>query len=582
MVNGDRIRRESIMRDFRRARRQAALEAILSRLRGNSDDLLPYEEVRRKLGGGEAQPRGVQDIPLDAIIGSVGRYPDFTRRFLPRHDSDKDRWARVKMIMSAPGQAGLPPIEVYKIGDAYFVADGNHRVSVARQQGAARIRARVTEIKTRVPLSPDDDLDDVILKAEYADFLDSTSFDELFPDVEFAVTVPGQYEVLEDRIDVWHSYMERTQERDVPYRDAVVEWYEQDYEPIVQIIRDRNLLQDFPDRTETDLYAWTLKHREMLRDSLGWDVDPDLAADDLADQYSRRPERVLRRFGRRLLNALPEHLEGGPEPGHWRMQHVNVRQDPRLFADILVAITGTESGWYALDQAIALAQRDGSRLKGLHILPAGAIRNDGHASKIEAEFVRRCEDAGVTGEMAFEYGNIANEICDRAEWGDLVVISISHPPGNTPLERLGSGLRKIVQRCSRPVLTVPATRITPIDHALLAYDGSPKAGEALFVAGYIAKMWNVSLTVVTIDDDESVGRGILADAKSYLDGYSEDVSYVYRNGVPGETIMSIADDYAVDLILMGGFGAAPVVEMVIGSTVEYVLNTSWEPVLICR
>lgn len=584
MVKDDRLQRESILRDFRRARRRAALEAILARLRGSSDNLLPYEEVREKLKGGEAQPRGIKDIPLDAIIGSVGRYPDFTRRFLPRHDSNQDRWARVKLIMSTPGHAGLPPIEVYQIGDAYFVADGNHRVSVAREQGATHIRARVTEIETRVPLTPDDDLDDVILKAEYAKFLDSTSIDTLFPDVELSVTVPGQYDVLKERIAVYHDYMERTREEEVSYTDAVAEWYEQDYAPIVQIIRDRNLLQDFPGRTETDLYAWTLKHRQALRISLGWNVDPDLAADDLADRYSRRPERILHRFGRRLLNALPDELEAGPEPGYWRLHHVNLRQDTRLFADILVAIDGQESGWYAVDQAIALAQQEDSRLKGLHILSPETLRDDRRIARIESEFLRRCKTAGIAGEMAFETGNIATEICNRAEWGDLVVVSISYPPGDTPIERLGSGIRKIVQRCSRPVLTVPSIEVHPIDRVLLAYDGSPKADEALFIAGYIAKLWNISLTVVTVGNDESMGRETLADAKTYLDGYATDVSYIYRqeSGTEGKVIMHVARDCASDLILMGGFGAPPVVEMVMGSTVEHVLNTSWKPTLVCR
>lgn len=585
MVKDDRAKRESILRDFRRARRRAALEAILSRLRGNSDNLLPYEEVRDKLKGGKAQSRGVKDIPLNAIIGSVGRYSDFTRRFLPRRDAIKDRWARVKLIMSTPGHAGLPPIDVYQIGGAYFVADGNHRVSVAREQGATHIRAHVTEIETRVPLTPDDDLDDIILKAEYADFLDVTSFDSLFPDVELGVTVPGQYDMILERIAVYHEYMERTRGEGVTYEDAVVEWYRQDYLPIIKIIHDQNLLQDFPDRTETDLYAWMLKHRKALRTSLGWNVGPDLVADDLAHQYSRRPERVLRRFGRRLMNALPDELEPGPEPGHWRLHRVNLRQDKRLFADILVAIDGKESGWYAVEQAIALAQREDSRLKGLHVLSSETLRDQKRTKHIESEFLQRCEAAGIAGEFAVDHGNIANEICNRAVWTDLVVVSISHPPGDTPIERVESGIRKLVQRCSRPVLTVPATDVNPIERVLLAYDGSPKADEALFIAGYITKLWDISLSVVTVNEDERAGRKILAEAKRYLDRYSADadVSYVYRSRVEvGQAIMDIAGDFASDFIVMGGFGASPVVEVVVGSTVEYILNTSWKPTLICR
>jgi len=117
----------SAQRDFHEARRRAGLEAIMARLTGKSIDLFAYEEVRQKLKAKGSIPRGLQDIPLDAIVGSVGRYGDFTRSFLPRRDSDEQRWARVKAQVT--DMQGLPPIEVYQIGEVYFVRDGNHRVS---------------------------------------------------------------------------------------------------------------------------------------------------------------------------------------------------------------------------------------------------------------------------------------------------------------------------------------------------------------------------------------------------------------------------------------------------------------------
>src|SRR3989304_4850017 len=108
----------------RAAPRRAAIEEILARLRGTSADLLSFEEVRDKLGGVGQRPRGLQDIPLDSIVGSVGRYSEFTRSFLPRTDSDEQRWAAVRT--GGESLAGLPPIEVYKLGEAYFVQDGAH------------------------------------------------------------------------------------------------------------------------------------------------------------------------------------------------------------------------------------------------------------------------------------------------------------------------------------------------------------------------------------------------------------------------------------------------------------------------
>jgi hypothetical protein len=159
--------------DFHRARRRANMQQILSRLSRKSVDALSYEQVRKALKIARHLPDQrapeLRDIPLDAIVGSVGRYSDFTRSFLPKETVDEGRWAGVKV--AATGLAGLPPIEVYQIGEAYFVLDGNHRVSVARQLDATHIEASVTKLQTKVPLTPEDQLDDVILKAEYLDFL---------------------------------------------------------------------------------------------------------------------------------------------------------------------------------------------------------------------------------------------------------------------------------------------------------------------------------------------------------------------------------------------------------------------------
>jgi hypothetical protein len=126
---------QSARNDFNEARAQASLQEVLARLTGKSNELLSYEEVAEKLKLNVRSERGVYDIPLDAIVGSVGRYTDFTRTFLPLKSINRDRWARVKAAIDDPNGLGLPPIDVYKVGEVFFVLDGNHRVSVARQEG---------------------------------------------------------------------------------------------------------------------------------------------------------------------------------------------------------------------------------------------------------------------------------------------------------------------------------------------------------------------------------------------------------------------------------------------------------------
>jgi uncharacterized ParB-like nuclease family protein len=138
----ERLIYNTAVEDFKRARKAAALQQLLARLTGKSADLLAYNEVRDQLGATEFIEQGIQEIPLDAIVGSVGRYRDFTRSFLPKHDSNKARWARVRTAVI--DMVGMPPIDVYQVGEVYFVIDGNHRVSIARQLGTKTISARVT------------------------------------------------------------------------------------------------------------------------------------------------------------------------------------------------------------------------------------------------------------------------------------------------------------------------------------------------------------------------------------------------------------------------------------------------------
>jgi hypothetical protein len=163
--------KESAIDDFARARRRADLEKVVASLTGKSADLLSFEEVRRKVRGVRGNRRILKDVPLDSIVGSVGRYEDFTRDFLPRRDSDKERWARVELL--ANDSAGLPPVDLFQIGDVYFVNDGNHRVSLRRW-------ATATSKPTSRVFIPESDFAEVqpghILKAELADFLECTDW----------------------------------------------------------------------------------------------------------------------------------------------------------------------------------------------------------------------------------------------------------------------------------------------------------------------------------------------------------------------------------------------------------------------
>ena len=83
MPSGSIYARHLAAQQFHRARRQAAIERLVARLSGESIDLLSFNDIIDKLGVRSQSTAGLQQIPLSAIVGSVGRYQDFTRAFPP-------------------------------------------------------------------------------------------------------------------------------------------------------------------------------------------------------------------------------------------------------------------------------------------------------------------------------------------------------------------------------------------------------------------------------------------------------------------------------------------------------------------
>ncbi|MBN1888070.1 MAG: universal stress protein [Thermoflexales bacterium] len=571
----------SALDNFRRARQRAAMEEIVARLAGRSADLLSFEQARQKLRAKGSQPQGLREIPLDAIVGSTGRYYDFTRSFLPRCDSDAERWARVEMAVGE--LASMPPIWVYKIGQAYFVDDGHHRVSVARTLGAKHIRAYVIEVRTKVPLSPSDQPDDLIWKAEYADFLERTHLDELRPGMNLSVTVPGQYRVLEEQIEARRYLLEQKQKKELAYPQAAAHWYDEVYLPVMRVIRRQAVLRDFPGRTETDLYVWVSEHRAALVEELGWDVWPDTAAVHLSARFSPRLRRVAARVGDKLREALvPGGLEAGPPPGLWRSEHQQAQEKDRMFCDILVPVSGHEPGWRALDQALEIARREeGSLLHGLHIVPSQARQAEPETLAIKTRFEQRCQEAAVVGNLIVEIGKVADKIVEWGRWADLLVLNLAHPPAPRALSRLSSGFRAIIRRCPTPLLAVPGLS-RPLERALLAYDGSAKANEALFMAAYLASQRQIDLTVLTVVEPGRTSSAASVQARTYLEGHQVQATFLQQRGPVGEVITGAAGAYQVDVIIMGGYGFRPLLEAALGSTVDEVLRTSQRPLLICR
>ena len=149
--------------EFAQARKQAVFEGWRNFITRQPNTLLSFETVRQVLGLQDMERRGLQDVEIDKIVGSVGRDWEFTRTFLPKSSFIRDRWQQIADL--SPCQ-DVPPVLVYKVSDIYFVVDGHHRVSVCRSRGAKNIKAFVIEYTTAVSIDKDDSLNTILQKGK--------------------------------------------------------------------------------------------------------------------------------------------------------------------------------------------------------------------------------------------------------------------------------------------------------------------------------------------------------------------------------------------------------------------------------
>jgi hypothetical protein len=205
-------------------------------------------------------------------VGSLNRYHEFDRAFLPKEDQLANRWQKVDRAFYE--DIHLPPVVLYKVGQVYFVVDGHHRVSVAREQGQDFIEAEVRECSTRVNITPDIKPEDLEILGSKVDFLERTGLDKLRPDANIKINIPDGFTRMLEHIAVHRYFMGLDFKRDISEQEAVEHWYDTVYLPIAEIIRTSGLLEEFPDKTEGDLYLWTLDHQHYLYKEEGQPLQP--------------------------------------------------------------------------------------------------------------------------------------------------------------------------------------------------------------------------------------------------------------------------------------------------------------------
>jgi len=319
---------------------------------------------------------------------------------------------------------GLPPVDLYLIDEVYFVVDGHHRVSVAKKVGAETIQAHVTEIRSSIPLAPDVDRNDLIIKSEYADFLAETQINQLRSGIDLTVSEAGQYGNLLEHICVHRYFMGIDQGRDIAFAEAVTHWYDTVYLPVIQLVREMGILKDFAGRTEADLYLWMSKHRTDIVEELEWEVDYEAVLSQFVEEKGSRWWKLFSEVGQRVIDVVttdeePELITKDELP-----TGVLATRTERLFNDILVPLSGLEVGWIALDVALRVAVKEQGRILGIHVQTEESQPDEFDSSNIENGFHWRCGESDISCKMVFAEGSISKNICERARWVDLVVVKL--------------------------------------------------------------------------------------------------------------------------------------------------------------
>jgi len=273
--------------DFSKARFKSFINQAMAVLSGQRPTtLLSYDEIKEKLHIGGPIYRGVKTIRVDQIAGSLNRYHEFDRAFLPKDDQLASRWQKVDRAFYQ--DVNLPPVVLYKVGDVYFVVDGHHRVSVAREKGQEFIDAEIRECSTRVNITANLRPEDLEILGTKVHFLERSSLDNIRPGANIKLTIPDGFERMLEHIAVHRYFMGLDLKRDVTETEAVSHWYDTVYMPIIEVIRKSDILKDFPDKTEGDLYMWTLDHQHYLSKEKG---EPLLPPKEAAKKFVKKKKK---------------------------------------------------------------------------------------------------------------------------------------------------------------------------------------------------------------------------------------------------------------------------------------------------
>lgn len=564
-MHEDRNAYRKALEDFHRLRSKAALDRFWAGIRGESLDLLAYDEVSSKLRAVSQTNLGLQQVALKNIIGSVNRTSDFDRNFRPLSDGDSTRWADVKAAMTSPFTAGVPPVTLYKIGEAYFVMDGNHRISIAKEMGLDSVEAYVTEVKTKVSLSSSFTLEELAEKAALADFLEDTHLDRILPSVELSLNRIEYYPLLKEHIVVHQYYMGIDHKREVSFDEAAVDWYDHVYSPVVRIIEESGLRYEFPELTITDLYLWVLDKQQALLDKYGTSFKTENVVDFVAKQKGKQTKTVVTTADREMDMHVSGMAEGSSDC---------------LFRDILVGVSHSDIDLLALQQAMMINRCKDGNIIGLHVKAETDFATEQTEAELETSFYQQLNEREMSGRFIKMTGNISKTLQEYGLLSDITVVKLSYPPGGAVFDRLGSGVITLLQSSRRPIMFVKEV-VAPVNRILLMLDEDEKSREAFYIAVYYAARYGCGLFITMPEKDSKSSQDAFSFAKSYLDAIDLEFQSITLSSTSlVENLVSLIEENSISTVMMGGYRSTGLLGRLFSSNVDRVLELSPVPVLV--
>jgi hypothetical protein len=278
--------RADVENDFLRVRRRQVLSRLSSWLSREPDDvnlMLPFDEVVAALGNEGERRIGLKTIKLGAIVGTVDSRHDFDRRFRPTSARVRERWEQLALAQRRG--TTMPPIDVYKLGDMYFIRDGHHRVSIAMASGQTTIDAYVTEVRTTIAARDIRTRRDILFKSYERMFVSRAPLPAPMR-AKISVTEPWSYAELGECVEAWGFRFSQHEHRFCDREEIARRWFTEEYTPVVRMLRDADLLGD---GTDADAYLRVAADRYRLILTHDWSDDVIQRLRGLSSGRRRKP-----------------------------------------------------------------------------------------------------------------------------------------------------------------------------------------------------------------------------------------------------------------------------------------------------